>query len=279
MADVKWIKLSSNIFDNTKIKQIEVLPDGDTIIVIWVKLLCLAGNINDNGFVYLTKEIPYTDQMLATQFNRPLTTVQLALNIFKQYGMIDIIDDILYISNWEKYQNVDRLSEIREYNRLAKQKSRAKQKLLTENKNVNDKSMTSQRRHDTDIDIDIDIDIEKEIDNNILRKSTPKKADIDDVFERLWRLYPNKKGKGQVSDSRKKAIYAIGYDEMSRAIKRYTDDLKRDSWRKAQNGSTFFNSGYVDYLDSNYIPAEDERTVENGTDKQDYRYDNIGTVL
>ena len=57
MAEVKWIKLSSNIFDNTKIKQIEVLPDGDTIIVIWVKLLCLAGNINDNGFVYLTKEI------------------------------------------------------------------------------------------------------------------------------------------------------------------------------------------------------------------------------
>ena len=66
---------------------------------------------------------------------------------------------------------------------------------------------------------------------------------------------------------------------MSRAIKRYTDDFKRDSWRKAQNGSTFFNSGYVDYLDSNYIPAEDERTVENGTDKKDYRYDNIGTVL
>lgn len=276
MAEVKWIKLSSNIFDNTKIKQIEVLPDGDTIIVIWVKLLCLAGNINDNGFVYLTKEIPYTDQMLATQFNRPLTTVQLALNIFKQYGMIDIIDDILYISNWEKYQNVDRLSEIREYNRLAKQKSRAKQKLLTENKNVNDKSMTSQRCHDTDIDIDKERDI---IDNNILCKSTPKKADIDDVFERLWRLYPNKKGKGQVSDSRKKAIYAIGYDEMARAIKRYTDDLKKDSWRKAQNGSTFFNSGYVDYLDNNYIPAEDERTVENGTDKQDYRYDNIGTVL
>ena len=110
-------------------------------------------------------------------------------------------------------------------------------------------------------------------------KSTPKKADIDDVFERLWRLYPNKKGKGQVSDSRKKAIYAIGYDEMSRAIKRYTDDLKRDSWRKAQNGSTFFNSGYVDYLDSNYIPAEDERTVENGTDKQDNIYDKLGTVL
>ncbi len=165
--EVKWIKLSSKIFDNTKIRQIETLPDGDTIIVIWVKLLCLAGNINDNGFIYFTKEIPYTEQMLATQFNRPLATVQFAIKVFEQYGMIEVIDNILYISNWEKYQSVDRLSEIREYNRIAKQKSRAKQKLL-QSQNVNDKSMTSQRCQDTDIDIDIEKD--KEVDKDIKDK-------------------------------------------------------------------------------------------------------------
>ena len=151
MAQVRWIKLSTEIFENRKIRQIECLPDGDAIIVIWMKLLCLAGNINDLGMVYFTKEIPYTDQMLATQFNRPLTTVQLALRTFEQFEMIELVDDILHISNWEKYQNVDKLSEIREYNRLAKQKSRAKQKLLQD---VNDKSMTSQPCHDTDKDID-----------------------------------------------------------------------------------------------------------------------------
>lgn len=160
MADVKWIKLSTQIFDNRKIRQIECLPDGDAIIVVWVKLLCLAGNINDSGFVYFTKEIPYTDQMLATQFNRPLTTVQLALKTFQSFGMIEVVDNVLHISNWEKYQSVDRLSEIREYNRIAKQKSREKQKALQA---VNDKSMTSQRCHDTDIDKDKEIDK----DNNI----------------------------------------------------------------------------------------------------------------
>lgn len=252
MADVKWIKLSTKLFDNRKIRQIECLPDGDAIIVIWLKLMCLAGNINDSGMVYFTKEIPYTDQMLATQFNRPLTTVQLALKTFEQFGMIEIVDNILHISNWEKYQNVDRLSEIREYNRLAKQKSRAKtkQKLLETAANVNDMSMTSQCSQDTDIDKDIDID--KEYINKVQK---PSKSEIDRFFDSLWSLYPVKKGKGQISEAKRRALYEIGEAELHRALHRYLTELKKDaSWRKPQNGSTFFNSGYVDYLDANFEP-------------------------
>lgn len=170
MADVKWIKLSTELFNNRKIRQIECLPEGNALIVMWVRLLCLAGNINDSGQIYFTKEIPYTDQMLATQFNMPLTTVQLALKIFEQFEMIEVIDEILHISNWEKYQSVDKLSEIREYNRIAKQKSRAKKKLSQSN--VFDMSMTSQPCHDTDIDKEEDKEKEKE-----------KEKDIDkDIF-------------------------------------------------------------------------------------------------
>lgn len=126
--DVKWIKLSTDIFDNRKIRQIETLPDGDSIIVIWMKLLCLAGNINDSGLVYFTKEIPYTDQMLATQFNRPITTIQLAIKTFQSYGMVDVVDDLLHISNWEKYQSLDRLEELREQNRKRVAMHREKKK-------------------------------------------------------------------------------------------------------------------------------------------------------
>lgn len=118
MAEIKWIKIATNVFDSKKIKQIETLPDGDTIIVIWFKLLVLAGNINDNGFIYFTKDIPYTDQMLANYFNRPLTTMQLALKIFQQFEMIEIVDDILFVSNWEEYQNVEGMEKIREQNRI-----------------------------------------------------------------------------------------------------------------------------------------------------------------
>ncbi len=174
MPEVKWIKLAADIFDNRKIKQIESLPDGDAVIVIWMKLLCLAGNINDSGLIYFTKEIPYTEQMLATQFKRPLATIQMAMKIFENFGMIEIIDNILHISNWEKYQSVDKLADIREYNKLAKQKSRAKQKLLSNtnnmSKNVNDMSMTCQPCQGIDIDIDKDIDINNNIINNTSEK-------------------------------------------------------------------------------------------------------------
>lgn len=84
-------------------------------------------------------------------------------------------------------------------------------------------------------------------------KNTMCKADACALFEKLWKLYPNKRGKGQVSVTAKQRLLKIGYEEMSRAIERYMADLEMDSdWRKPQNGSTFFNSGYVDYLDSNY---------------------------
>lgn len=84
------------------------------------------------------------------------------------------------------------------------------------------------------------------------------KAEINDFFESIWKLYPCKKGKGQVSDAKKKALYEIGYEELSRAINRYKAGLARDEWRKPQNGSTFFNSGYVDYLDANYSEPKQE---------------------
>ena len=127
MSEVKWIKVSTDMFNsNRKIKQIEVMPEGDAVLVIWLKLLLLAGNINDGGAIYLTPEIPYTEEMLANELRRPLTTVRMALALFEQFGMIEIIDDILHLTAWEKYQSTDRLAEIREYNRIAQKKSREK---------------------------------------------------------------------------------------------------------------------------------------------------------
>lgn len=93
--------------------------------------------------------------------------------------------------------------------------------------------------------------------NSKSNKNNMCKADACALFEKLWKLYPCKKGKGQVSDAAKMRLLKIGYDEMVRAIERYKAELEKDSdWRKPQNGSTFFNSGYIDYLDSNYVPEK-----------------------
>lgn len=102
---------------------------------------------------------------------------------------------------------------------------------------------------------DSDNDNECDSDNDI-NKQTMCKADADALFEKLWTLYPNKRGKGQISDANKRHLLDIGFEQMARAIDRYKADLARDNWRKPQNGSTFFHSGYVDYLDENYTPPD-----------------------
>lgn len=110
-----------------------------------------------------------------------------------------------------------------------------------------------------------------DINNNVQNVS---KKTVDEFFDTIWKLYPVKKGKGQVSDAKRKALYSIGYEEMARAIDRYKKDLKKDaSWRKPQNGSTFFNSGYVDYLDENYTEGGD---AYGGAEKSAAQY---GTYL
>lgn len=165
MGEIKWIKLSTDIFNNRKIRQIECMPDGDTIIVIWFKILALAGEINDSGQVYLTKEIPYTEQLLATQFNRPIATVRLALQTFQQFGMIEIIDNLILVSNWEKYQNVEGMERVREQNRLRKQAQRERERQLLQEPS---RCVTGQSRdsHATEEDKEKEIEGDKERDKN-----------------------------------------------------------------------------------------------------------------
>jgi len=171
MARIKWIKLATDVFENQKIRQIETLPQGDSLIVIWFKLLCLAGSVNDRGAIYLTKEIPYTEQMLSAYFHRPLTVIQMALNLFQKFGMIDVVDDIMHVSSWEKYQNVDGMEKIREQTKKRVAAHRKNQKLLAEKETVKpcnvtcNVTVTQSNATDKDIDIEEDIYSNKEIDN------------------------------------------------------------------------------------------------------------------
>ncbi|MFM9414361.1 hypothetical protein ACKQTC_08275 [Peptococcus simiae] len=80
-----------------------------------------------------------------------------------------------------------------------------------------------------------------------------RKQEAQENFERLWQLYPLKRGKGRVSDTKKQALLKYGYDQLVRAINRYTREVAEAPFEKCyQNGSTFFNSGFIDYLDENY---------------------------
>lgn len=268
VADVKWIKITTDVFDDEKILMIESLPSADSIIVIWFKLLAFAGKQNNDGVFLMSNRIAYTDEMLASIFRREVNTVRLALKTFEEYGMIEIVDNVITIPNWNKHQTLDAYEKKKERDRIYQQTRRAAQRALIEKSS--DKSLDSQKTQSSDVavseedkekDIDIELDDKKKNSAN-----QPSKADIDAFFDSIWNLYPVKKGKGQVSDSKRKVLFKIGFDAMQRAIDRYLQELGKDaSWRKPQNGSTFFNSGYVDYLDENFVPDETRPQVVQPT--------------
>lgn len=163
MADVKWIKITTDIFDDEKILLIESMPSADSIIVIWFKLLAFAGKQNNDGVFLMSNRIAYTDEMLATIFRRDVNTVRLALNAFEQFGMIEIVEGVITIPNWNKHQTLDAYEKKKERDRLYQAQRRAAQKALIEkssdtspDESVEESSdvVISDKEEDKDIDKD-----------------------------------------------------------------------------------------------------------------------------
>ena len=130
MAEVKWVKLTTDMFDNRKVKHLRRLPEGNNIVLIWVMLLTMAGRCNSGGMIFLTENIPYTPKMLADELDFEENTVLLALQALEQLDMIVTDNGFFTIAGWEEYQNIEGMDKIREQNRLRKQRQREKQKLL-----------------------------------------------------------------------------------------------------------------------------------------------------
>lgn len=199
MADVKWIKITTDIFDDEKILLIEGLPSSDEIIVIWFKLLILAGKQNNNGVFLMSERIPYTDEMLATIFRRDINIVRLALKTFEQFGMLELVDNVITIPNWNKHQQLDSYEKKKQQDRERQKARRAEQKVLAlGTKDVNKNSEGEKKSRDSrwtiagqsrdsrenvaenrglDKEEDIDIDKEKNI-----KKEKPNKSALDDLI-------------------------------------------------------------------------------------------------
>ena len=266
MAEVKWIKMATNIWDNRKIVQIESLPDGDTIIVIWLKLLCLAGTTNDSGMVYFTKEIPYTEQMLSTLFNRPLATIQFALKVFQEFEMISIIDDFLQISNWKKYQNIEGMDKIREQNRIRKQNQRERQKIMIEQDMSRDMSrdVTKQNKIKNKKE---ELDKDKEKDNNlIVSKDTICQTDVRRVIEEWNKL--QEVGINPIRDIKpsskryqllKGRIREYGIDEVLNAI----NNVRNSDFLRGEN-----NRGWMITFDWFVKPNNFAKVLEGNYNKE-----------
>ena len=172
MVTVKWIKIVTDIFDDEKMLLIESLPSADSIIVVWFKLLCLAGKNNNSGVFMLNERIAYTDEMLATIFRKDVNTVRFAFKTFADFGMIEIIDNVITIPNWGKHQTLDAYEKRKERDRIYQKEKRAKQKRLI-------KSSDESAEKSSDV-VALEEEKEKEEDKNNKKK---KKSEFDIFIE------------------------------------------------------------------------------------------------
>jgi predicted phage replisome organizer len=200
MADVKWIKITTDMFDNRKIKHLRKLPDGNNIVLIWVMLLTMAGRCNSGGMIFLTENIPYTPKMLADELDFEETTVQLALQALEQFNMIVTNQGYFSIAGWDEYQNIDGMDKIREQNRLRQAKFKAKQKALpcnvTDNVTVTQGNATEEDKEE---------EKDKELDIREREREAAPLQQIADLYNSVCKSFPALRS---LSDSRKKAIKA-----------------------------------------------------------------------
>ncbi|ENO2283174.1 phage replisome organizer N-terminal domain-containing protein [Listeria monocytogenes] len=171
MSGIQWIKLSVNMFDDEKIKLLEKMPEGNQMLIVWIRLLALAGKTNDKGRIYLNENVPYTEDMLATLFNRDVGIIRVTLHTLQSFGMIQKTENgLIEIENWEKHQNVDGMERVREQTRKRVEKHR---KAMRQNRIASGDSkgnkecnVTSSVTVTQSNAIDIDKELDKDINNN-----------------------------------------------------------------------------------------------------------------
>lgn len=198
MGDVKWIKITTDIFDDEKILLIESLPDAYAIITVWFKLLCLAGKQNNSG-VFMMGQIAYTDKMLATIFRMKEATVTMALQTFEQFGMVEIVDGVITIPNWGKHQSLEQIEARREYQREYQREYRKKQKLLAAK---GEGESLHKHLHEHNVN---SLEGEEEGEGDKKEREIIQYQRIADMYNTLCPSFPAVKS---LSDARKKAIKA-----------------------------------------------------------------------
>ena len=263
MGEVKWIKLTTDMFDNRKIKHLRRLPEGNSIVLIWVMLLTMAGRCNASGMIFLTENIPYTPKMLADELDFEENTVVLALRALEDLNMVVTNKGFFAIAGWEEYQNIEGMDKIRESKRLAQARWRAKQKELPESSTV-DSTVDSTRYLVDDAEEDIEEDKDKELDKEV-NKERVGCQQVVDLFHSICTSFPKIRS---ISDSRRKAIKARLNTYSLEDFKTVFENAEASSFLKGSNDRNW--TATFDWLikDSNMAKVLEGNYADKGKRKE-----------
>lgn len=228
MAEIKWIKLTTDMFDNRKIKHLRRLPDGNSIVLIWVMLLTMAGRCNAGGMIFLTENIPYTPKMLADELGFEEATVQLAITALENFDMVVTKNGYFTIAGWDEHQNVEGMEKIREQNRIRQQRWYEKQKALPNaTPNV---SITQPNATEEEMEEEKETEEEIEVDS---KKENVSCQQVVDLYHSICKSFPSVRS---LSEPRKRAIKARLKSYTLEDFKTVFENAEASSFLKGEDG-------------------------------------------
>lgn len=144
MSDNKryyYLRLKENFFDSEEMKIIEGMPDGYLYSNILLKLYLRS--LKTDGRLMLGGKIPYSPEMISSVTGHPVGIVKQAISIFKELGLIEILDNgAIYITDIQNFigKGSTEADRIREY-----RKKIADENKLIDNTNVIDCTNVQQK--------------------------------------------------------------------------------------------------------------------------------------
>ena len=264
MSDIKWIKITTDMFDNRKIKHLRKLPEGNNIVLIWVMLLTMAGRCNSGGMIFLTENIPYTPKMLADELGFEENTIKLALQALEQLDMIIMDEEFFSVAGWDEHQNTEGLDKIREQNRIRKRNQRNRQKLLLEEKShVKSRDSHTKSRDSHAADKDTDKDTDKDID---------KDKDYIEIIDYLnLKAGTNYKASTKNTKSCIHARMQEGFtvEDFKKVIDIKCADWMGTEWEKFLRPQTLFGTKFESYLNEKVRKKPDQQQDDTYRNSED----------
>ena len=236
------------------------------------------------GSQRMADDLGFTRQQVRTALTKLESTGEITIESTNKYTIVTVV-------NWEEYQVLETDTKIQVYKQ--NEQPTKKDDILSNNiecsKNITSKITNKKEPEnidniglfESDINLTTNTLTNHQPTNNqqITNKQPHRKnvkeykegkeiyiersAPIESFFESVWKLYPEKKGKSKVSQKTKQALYELGYEKVKECIDRYVND--KPDWKQYQHGSTFFNGGYLDYLEeAETEPAQDTSMPKEG---------------
>ena len=259
MSDNKkyyYLRLKDNFFDSDELKILESMKDGYLYSNILLKLYLRS--LKNDGKLVVNERIPYSADMLASVTGHQVGTIKQALSVFKDLGLIDVLDNgAIYMLDIQNF--------IGKGSSEADRKREYRQRIETDRTNVQTNLRQISEKSPQEIEIELEKEIEiKNIHSPAKQDNTPKEVYeiIDYLNLKTGKSYKHTTKKTQsLIKARLKEHFTV--DDFKKVIDNMCAKWIGTKWEEYLRPNTLFAGRFDDYLNQTPTKSETRERIDN----------------